>query len=64
MRTHLQVQFKKAREQSKSGKDYILTNLEIKDYRIEKINGEIAGEGDLLPSDEHPYDHFIVNAQM
>lgn len=34
MRTHVQVQFKKAGDQSKAGKDYILTNLDIKEYRI------------------------------
>ena len=32
------------------GKDYILTNLNIKNYRIEKINGELLSGNEMLPS--------------
>lgn len=58
----MQVQFKKSGELVKSNKDAILSNLEFKEYSIRKVNGELATEKDLIPSDEHPYDHFIVTA--
>ncbi len=41
-RTFLQVQFRKSDELSRMGKDYVLSNLNIKDYSIIKINGEAA----------------------
>jgi hypothetical protein len=58
----MQVQFKKSGELVKENKDAILSNFEFKEYAIKKVNGENATENDLLPSDEHPYDHFIVTA--
>jgi len=64
MRTFIQVQFSKSRVLSKSGKDYVLTNLDLKGYRIEKINGELAKETDMLPSYEHPFDHFVVHVSI
>lgn len=39
MRTYIQSQFKKSGELSKMGKDYILTNLDIKGYQIQKVTG-------------------------
>lgn len=49
---------------SKEAKDYIISNMDIKDYFVEKINGSPVSDKDLIPSLDHPYDHFIVRASI
>lgn len=58
----MQVQFKKAEKLSKCAKDFILTNLNIKEYSVQTIDGKPADLNMLLPTDLHPFDHFVVNA--
>jgi hypothetical protein len=63
-RTYLQTQVGKAGEMVRECKDFILTNMEFKGYVICNINRIEANDSDLLPSDKHPYDHFIVSAEF
>lgn len=62
MRTRLQTQLKKANVLNQEAKDFIMTNLKINAYSVEKINGERIKDQDMLPSLEHPFDHFVVRA--
>jgi hypothetical protein len=60
-RTFLQAQFKKAGVRVSEVKDEIVTTNQILESHIEKANGE-ESLGESLPSDTHPYDHYIVRA--
>ena len=64
MRTHLQAQFHKSGIYTSEAKDFILSNLPIKDYSVDVITGEKMCEKELLPNNRHPFDHFLVVANI
>ena len=60
-RTSMQLQFEKAEKLIEEAKDHIITNLSITDVKVETINCDTV-INDLLPNENHPYDHFAVFA--
>ena len=44
-------------------KDHIISTLAIKDHRTALVDGKEAKDT-LLPNNEHPYDHFILEATL
>jgi regulation of enolase protein 1 (concanavalin A-like superfamily) len=62
-RSFIQAQIDKAGLMVSDTKDHIITTCEITDYRIELVNGK-QSRWELLPSDAHPYDHYIVRADL
>jgi hypothetical protein len=60
-RTAMQPQLNKADVISNKRSDYILTNAKISEESVSTISGrKIVENEELLPSDEHPFDHFLV----
>lgn len=60
-RTMMQAQRNKADDLVSGTKDYIITDLELIDTKIQTIKGQkIEGEEAFLPNKDHPYDHFMV----
>jgi len=57
----LQAQLNKANELVNEIKDHIITTLEIKEKYISLIDGS-KSQNELLPNDNHPYDHYVVAA--
>lgn len=76
IRTSIQAQPSKADEHNFETKDYIISDLEIRNAQIRKIDGSVIIDCDkqttkidekkllLLPSDDHPYDHYLVTATI
>ena len=62
-RTHLQCQFEKANKLVEESKDFIVTNIEISSSRVETIR-MWESSNELLPNDSHPFDHFLVTANL
>jgi hypothetical protein len=66
MRTLTQAQRNKALEVSFCKKDYIITDLRLYDQVIIMADGTPVNKGNahLLPNERHPFDHFIVSAEV
>ena len=62
-RTYIQAQLHKADIEVKEVKDHILTNIPIKLFSRDLVNQQKVSS-ELLPSDCHPFDHFIVAATL
>lgn len=62
-RTDMQCQFGKAGKLIEETKDHIISNQPVLSWKIETIKStEVCKE--LLPNDNHPYDHFAVIAKI
>lgn len=59
-----QAQFKKGNILVQESKDKIISNFPIKDHYISYINGHKINKDSLVPSDDHPFDHFVVVAEI
>ena len=59
-RTMLQGQYKKGNELVKESKDKIMSTLPLANGRRAYIDNQPASDKSLLPSDAHPFDHFMV----
>lgn len=48
-------------------KDFIFTDFPMSNSKVQLINGECVEKGKnntLLPTDEHPYDHYSVVSEI
>ena len=63
-RTASQAQFHKAEKEVKESKDKIISSLPLDKFKITFINDEPANDKSYLPTDAHPHDHFLVQAQI
>ena len=59
-RTFTQGQFNKADKIVKESKDKIITTLRILKGKVSYISGQEISRDTLVPTDEHPFDHFVV----
>ena len=59
-RTFTQGQFNKADKVVCESKDKIISTLEIKEGRTSYITGSKPSSDNLVPTDEHPFDHFVL----
>ena len=59
-RTITQGQFNKADKVVKESKDKIISTLKICDGKISYITGAEPSSQNLVPTDEHPFDHFVL----
>mgnify|MGYP007037039359 CR=1 FL=1 len=59
----MQTQFNKSGVENTEVKDHIFTNRSLKVGAIVDSTGK-ANKQQLLPSNNHPYDHFYVIAQV
>jgi hypothetical protein len=59
----MQAQFKKGEKLIVDSKDKIISNLPVSNGKITLITGEEIKDG-LVPSDDHPFDHFLVSATV
>ena len=59
-RTVTQGQFNKAEKVVKESKDKIISTLKICDGKISYITGAEPSSQNLVPTDEHPFDHFVL----
>jgi hypothetical protein len=66
MRTMTQAQRRKALAVSFCKKDYIITDLKISDQLIDMADGTEVHKANapLIPNDQHPFDHFIISANL
>lgn len=60
-RSFMQAQYKKGGVEVSEVKDEIVTTHKIVEWGIERIDGK-ESTGELLPNDEHPYDHYVIRA--
>ena len=59
----MQPQRHKAEVLDMGTKDYILTDLTMEEKKIMMIDGEevlLGTKKKLLPTDKHPYDHYVT----
>lgn len=61
-RTWLQAQVNKANVVARSCKDHLISDLSLLKSEVTLINGFNLNV--LLPTEMHPYDHYIVAAQV
>lgn len=59
-RTAIQLQTKKTNLIVMETKDQIVSDLNILESHVTMINGSETSDKTYLPSDEHPFDHFLV----
>ncbi len=45
-------------------KDHIITTLPLVSQGIKVINGNEVDGKELLPTDKHPFDHFLVYCKV
>lgn len=76
IRTAFQAQPSKTDIHNFETKDYIISDLEIRNAQIRKIDGSVIIDCEkqttktdekkllLLPSDDHPYDHYLLTATI
>lgn len=62
-RTMTQAQFTKGNLAVEGSKDKLITNLPLTNGKIVLISGKPAKDT-IVPTDEHPFDHFMVMATM
>lgn len=63
-RTFTQGQYNKADKVVRESKDKILSNLKLLNGKISYITGAEPSSQNLVPTDEHPFDHFVVVASF
>ena len=63
-RTFTQGQFHKADKVVRESKDKIMSTLIINKGRISYIRGEQPSDTNLVPTNEHPFDHFVISAHL
>lgn len=59
-RTMMQMQYHKSDILVQETKDYLMTNMLIKECRVETVLQKEMPET-LLPNCNHPFDHFVVS---
>lgn len=59
-RTFTQGQYSKADKTVKESKDKIITTLNILKGKVSYISGQEPSKETLVPTDDHPFDHFVV----
>lgn len=62
-RTMMQFQFHKSDILVEEGKDYLISNFHLSRGKVETILQHEA-VNQLLPNEEHPFDHFVVSAKI
>lgn len=60
----MQLQYNKSNKLVQETKDYIISTGQLSKVRIMKIDGTETNSNDLLPTNAHPYDHFLVMASV
>ena len=63
-RTWLQSQRNKADVYDKKCRDFIFSDLPIKNGQIELLGGLRGRKQDNLMTNEHPFDHFVVSGTV
>ena len=63
-RTFLQPQFNKADKTVSECKDQIITTLRLLKRGTMTIDAKAANDKSLVPTSEHPFDHFMVVGQI
>ena len=63
-RTFAQVQHHKAEVVARDSKDSIVSSIPIVGGSISTISGQQVDSESFLPLDEHPFDHFLVTAEL
>jgi hypothetical protein len=61
-RTWMQPQVRKANTVARSCKDYIISDLNLNTCEVSIING--SNLNILIPTEMHPYDHYLVSTQL
>ena len=61
-RTWLQSQRRKADQNDRSCRDFIITSLGMKSTKIEKLGDSLVSRSNPLLTDRHPFDHYIISA--
>ena len=51
-------------EEVKESKDKIISSLQIHKGEITFFNGKERSDNSFIPSNEHPFDHFLVTAYL
>lgn len=64
MRTSSQAQFHKAEKTVEESKDKIISSYPLQKCKITFIDDQPANDKSFLPTDSHPHDHFLVQAQI
>ena len=59
-RTFTQGQFNKADKVVRESKDKVISTLKISEGKISYITGAEPSNQNLVPTDEHPFDHFVI----
>ena len=62
-RTMMQFQFHKSDILVEEAKDYLISNFPLSSGKIETI-AQHEPANQLLPNEEHPFDHFVVSAKI
>ncbi|CAM6005157.1 unnamed protein product [Sphagnum balticum] len=63
-RTMTQGQFHKGNKVIEESKDKIITTLKIEKANTMYISGRIPKPDNYVPSNEHPFDHFVLVAKL
>lgn len=58
----LQGQFHKGNILIAESKDKIISNLQIVSGSLRYINNEKPNNDSLIPTDKHPFDHYVIVA--
>ena len=61
-RTSTQGQYNKAEKVVCESKDKIISTLKIVEGKTSYITGKQASSNNFVPTDEHPFDHFVLVA--
>jgi hypothetical protein len=63
-RTMTQGQFHKAEKKVEESKDKIISTLKIDEAKIMYISGRDTSKDSYVPTNEHPFDHFVLVAKI
>lgn len=63
-RTMTQAQFHKGNKIIQESKDKVVSTLAICDQRIMYISGVVPKHDNYVPTDEHPFDHFLLVCRL
>jgi hypothetical protein len=63
-RTWVQLQTSKANVIVMETKDHLISTRKMKNFFIGTLSGNWMNEKVYLPSDEHPFDHFAICAEL
>lgn len=59
-----QGQYHKGDKTITESKDKVISNLKIEKGAVRYINSTEASSKSLIPTNEHPFDHFVVMATL